>query len=310
MYNQNQHEEPKVPMSKRIARWIGILSSLFVVGFIAYWAFNLGRRDATEVPVVAALEGETRTQPENDEARDEDYQGLEVNDVLEGEDPSTSADINLAPEPEDLSDVEPATTSESEGEAEQNASTAQTGDTISENTGNEPLVENDTLTLAAPPKRPELLYVPSNSVETSEQASTQNETESQEQTAQTAQADEPEQPAENAADIEAVLDDITETDAPPPSSGEDFGPRLPSGTPLIQLAANTKAEDTRRQWAQLQADNQDVLGDKELYIEKANVNGKTFYRLRVKGFANSDQTRAACATLMARNVQCLAVAVE
>lgn len=290
--DQRNRGGEKPSFSKRLTRWIGILSSIFVVGFVGYWAFNLGKRDASEVPVIAAMDGEARTAPEGEENTQEDYQGLEVNEVLEGNTPQPDADIALAPDPDDLSNIEPANP---------DADPSETGDPAeaeapSENTGNEELVDNTSLTLDTPPRRPELLYVPSETTAAQEPASPQVEETATEEVVEAPEATQPEPEPEPDPQPEA-----------PAPSGEDLGPRLPAGAPLIQLAANTTADATRSQWAQLQADNQDVLGDKQLYIEKAEVNGKIFYRLRVQGFASSEQTRAACATLMARNVQCLAV---
>ncbi len=320
MYNnQEPGQEPegenKEPFSKRVTRWIGILSSVFVVGFIIYWAYGLGRRDASEVPVVAAMEGETRTAPEDGGEAEESFTGLEVNSVLEGEEPAPSDDVTLAPQPDDLSDVEPATPSE--GEEGENATAEADGDmeTAEED---EELVADTSQSIPTPVRRPELLYVPQDG-----QAAPVAETASTEAPASNDEAEidalveeveantEPETAEVETAEAEPAQEPEPEPEPEPESAAtEESGQTLPSGTPLIQLAANLDAESTRNQWAQLKADNSDILGDKSLYIEKAEVNGQLYYRLRVSGFGSAGETRTACEALMARGVQCLAVAAK
>ncbi len=297
---------------QRVTRWIGILSSVFVVGFLIYWAFSLGRRDTSEVPVIAAMEGDARTAPENQEEEAE-YQDLEVNGVLEGETPEPSSDLNIAPEPDDLSDIEPAEPVDGAVDTDEEAAETETievaeDDLSAENTGDEPVVEDATQEIAAPARRPELLYIPPESDSSNEEAVSETETVAEAAEDSASEADEIDALVEEAQNDLPSIDEEPEPEAEPEPT--PAAATVNPGTPLIQLAANLDEATTRQQWEQLKSENKDILGDKSLYVEKAVVNGTTYYRLRVSGFANSEDTRAACATLMARNVACLAVAAQ
>jgi hypothetical protein len=59
---------------------------------------------------------------------------------------------------------------------------------------------------------------------------------------------------------------------------------------------------TRRAWQNLVARNPDLLASKSLYIERTTSNARVFYRLRVAGFDDTEQTRQMCEALRARGV--------
>ena len=80
---------------------------------------------------------------------------------------------------------------------------------------------------------------------------------------------------------------------------------LPEGTRLIQLGAFDSEAVARRQWDQLSGRHSDLLGGKDHYVQKIDRSGRTFYRLRVAGYANKQETLAACAALTARGLPCM-----
>ena len=59
------------------------------------WAYRLGTRDAAEVPIIRAMEGPTRIQPEDPGGLRAAHQGLEVNSVLAGR-PADAAETRAA----------------------------------------------------------------------------------------------------------------------------------------------------------------------------------------------------------------------
>ena len=69
-------------------------------------------------------------------------------------------------------------------------------------------------------------------------------------------------------------------------------------------------EITRKAWSQLVARNPDLLSSKSLYVERTTGNARVFYRLRVAGFASSEQTRQMCEALRARGVACIPVTLQ
>lgn len=80
---------------------------------------------------------------------------------------------------------------------------------------------------------------------------------------------------------------------------------LPAGTRLIQLGAFDSEAVARRQWQQISGRHSDLLGGKDHYVQKIDSSGRTFYRLRVAGYANKQETLAACAALTARGLPCM-----
>ena len=85
---------------------------------------------------------------------------------------------------------------------------------------------------------------------------------------------------------------------------------LQRGTRLVQLGAFDSEAITRKAWDQLVARNPDLLASKSLYIERTTANARVFYRLRVAGFTNTDQTREMCEALRARGIDCIPVTLQ
>jgi hypothetical protein len=85
---------------------------------------------------------------------------------------------------------------------------------------------------------------------------------------------------------------------------------LSAGTRLVQLGAYDSEAITRKAWAQLVAKNGDLLGSKSLYVERTTSNARVFYRLRVAGFENTEQTRVMCEALRARSIDCIPVTLQ
>ena len=88
-----------------IVNVLGAMTSLALVVGVGVWGYWLVMRDVSGVPVVRALEGPLRVQPENPGGEPADYQGLAVNAVAAQGAASPPADrLTLAPRPVDLSE--------------------------------------------------------------------------------------------------------------------------------------------------------------------------------------------------------------
>lgn len=98
--------------------------------------------------------------------------------------------------------------------------------------------------------------------------------------------------ATQVAAVEAPSDDLSTIPLPPTAR-------------LIQLGAFDSEAVARRQWEQISARHGDLLGGKEYYVQKIDRSGRIFYRLRVAGYANKQETQAACAALTARGLPCM-----
>lgn len=85
---------------RRLANALGALASLALVVGIVIWGYKLVMRDVHGVPVVRAIEGPLRVQPENPGGESASHQGLAVNRIAaEGSAAPTADTLRLAPRP-------------------------------------------------------------------------------------------------------------------------------------------------------------------------------------------------------------------
>lgn len=85
---------------------------------------------------------------------------------------------------------------------------------------------------------------------------------------------------------------------------------LPVGTRMIQIGAFDSEAIARQQWDRFSSLHADMLWDKEPFVQRTNNSGRVFYRLRVAGYVNKEDTRAACAELGARGLPCMSVTLR
>lgn len=105
-------------------------------------------------------------------------------------------------------------------------------------------------------------------------------------------------PAETVPPSEEVqITSIPPTAAPPPSAA-------PKGV-TIQLGSFPDSALAAAAWSKAKSANQDLLGSYSPTIANAQVNGKTWYRLRVAGFADKAAAAAVCEQLSANGQACI-----
>ena len=75
---------------------------------------------------------------------------------------------------------------------------------------------------------------------------------------------------------------------PPPAAREVAAP---GAARLVQLGAFDSEEITRKAWRSWSRGTATCSASKSLYVERTTANARVFYRLRVAGFENTDQTR-------------------
>ena len=95
--------------------------------------------------------------------------------------------------------------------------------------------------------------------------------------------------------------------APPEQPVEIDESAIPQGAHMIQLGAFDSEQVALLQWAGLVDGQPDLLEGKQRYIEQTTSGGRTLFRLRAVGYASVNETRAACAALAARGLQCIPV---
>jgi hypothetical protein len=292
-----------------------------LVGLMGLWAYRLGTRDASEVPIIKAMQGPTRIEPEIPGGLQAANKGHEINKVLEGgaapaprdpivleETPQLAEEDRPQPELELALRAPDETANPGDREAELGALVAEAianneatapGDLVkpAPDLGGSPLVAGDVEELAA----------------------------------EEDEASEPEvaalsgpRPVSRPANLVRVRAKPTPVATPktvpvrsaPAPQAAAAAPQirevntLSSGSRLVQLGAYDSDAVARHAWRKLVAANSDLLSSKSLYIERATSNARVFYRLRVAGFSNTDQTRDLCEALRARSIDCIPVTLR
>lgn len=92
--------------------------------------------------------------------------------------------------------------------------------------------------------------------------------------------------------------------APAPKPTPATAPAASGGSYKIQLGALSSDAEARALWSKITAKHGDVVKGSPVIV-KAEVNGKTYYRLRASGFASADAAKKACATLSGRGQACM-----
>lgn len=305
-----------------LRRGVSAVVFLALVGTMGVWAYRLGTRDAMDVPIVRAMQGPARVAPEDPGGYQAAHQGREINKVLEGRPvpvPRQTVLLEAAPplSDEDRPKSELAVASQSKAVAEMVERAALQGPSAE-------LEAEEAIALVKP--APDL-SAPDLSADAEDMAG----------------------PDAEAAEVEAIVEEEIETAAvsgprpfsrpanlvriSAPAKTEQVAVRKPAppappapapaaastarevssvsaGSRMVQLGAFDSEANTRAAWNQLVAANGDLLRSKSLYVERATNNARVFYRLRVAGFENTDQTRQMCESLRARSIDCIPVTVR
>jgi hypothetical protein len=271
-------------------QWVGALISLTLVIGVIYWVFELGRRDATEVPVIQAMVGEARELPENSGGPEVDNQGLQVNEVL-GSDATAPVEpeTTLAPPPQRVvaEDVTPPVVAPQTPLTLVPVEPTQTPPETPPETPVE-TTSASTLPPSIPGADPNMVR-PSRRVQTA--------------------ALSPNADLLSDAIASAILEATTEPTAQAIESTSAQTTPAPSfaGEKMIQLGAYDDEESANRDYDLLLEDNQDLMGRLVRFVERREAGGRVFYRLRARGFTNMEAAADMCSALLARSVQCIAV---
>jgi cell division septation protein DedD len=313
-------------ISARLRRAAGAGLFLLLVIAMAVWAWRLGTRDAAEVPIIRAMEGPARVQPADPGGLQASHQGLEVNSVLGGIPaplPARDEAPRVVPPPVALTDED--------GPQGELVVAVPDFPTVAPEAGED-------LRMPMQEEGPELLAGPATDEATPDAS---DEVAALVAAALGERGAEGEEPGEIAAagprprvrPSGHVVRASAPASAPAPvrtaaatttgtATGTGAAPAAPTparptevtrlnpGTRLVQLGAFDSEAMARQTWSQLVGRHGDLLGAKSLYLERATHNARVFYRLRVAGFQNTDQTRMLCESLRARGVDCIPVTLN
>ncbi|MFY2824873.1 SPOR domain-containing protein [Ruegeria sp. MALMAid1280] len=326
-YSDDMHgyeEAPRTAGLSRIFNAMGAVASLALVAGIGVWGYKLVMRDVSGVPVVRAIEGPMRIQPENPGGTPADHQGLAVNAVAAVGTAAPPADrLILAPRPVSLTDEDtpveplkptPAVHVVQEEISNQEAAQLRQGTVdalVSELAGDAARIDEpteqgvqlaalslpdeepaiDPADLAAQLPDPELAALPG------VRRSLRPITRPARATPSSITSNSSTEAAINAAVKAAV--------------GVDIDPdTLSKGTRMAQLGAYESSDVARAEWDRLNSRFGDYMDGKQRVIQKTSRGGRTFYRLRVLGFDDLSDSRQFCAALEARGADCIPVAAR
>ena len=306
----------------------GALISVALVAGVGVWGYNLLTRDASGVPVVLALDGPMRVQPDNPGGRQAAHQGLAVNGVQSDGVAADAADrLVLAPDGAGVT---------GDDQAGLRSPTPIMPDNLAQAT-----IEISAPALLTPQKNIQVQpAVADVAIEPNQLSATDKATVKAlavaDQLAQgvtpLSSVGQPEKPALKlvdisvpgvkhsarpslrpvalnttpaAAPVEVVAAQVVSSPAREVSASD-----VKTGTRLAQLGAFDSEEIARKEWDKLYGRFTEYLEGKSRVIQKAQSGGRTFYRLRAMGFDDLSDARRFCSALLAEKAACIPVKVR
>lgn len=315
----------------RLVGGLGAAVSLALIVGLGVWGYRLAVRDVTGVPVVRAVEGPMRVQPENPGGLATAHQGFSVNDIqAEGPAADAADRLALAPRPVELdagdvpaetqaevaaadpAPAAPASVDSAPGDTlvvaglETGAGAGPDGETVltevTDTAAPMPLSEADVNAAVIAAVMAEQI-IPASVPGVAVSPRPGHRPAGFAQTLASARAAQP-QVAGGVSDDDATGPVAA---AAPANAREVAAEDVPVGTRLVQLGAYESADVARDEWAKLAVQFEDYLEGKTRVVMQASSGGKTFYRLRAMGFEDLAEARRLCAVLMASRAACIPV---
>ncbi len=301
-YNQADYVAP-LGLLRLGLNWIGAVASVTLVVGLVYWVFQLGTRNPNEIPIIRAMEGPARTQPDNPGGSQANHQGLAVNAVQsEGSAEKPAETVVLAPQQQPLTTEDIA---QKELARIQPVLRPASKNTPAETQKDTPIavqdpVEQAILAAVDPAPQPtvqdptlivESVVVKTNSIviSSSKQAPMQSLL-----------------PRTRPANLVKRIEDTTTIAAQPDADTNS----VPIGTRLVQLGAYDTEAIAAKEWDRLIGKHSDLMAGKKRLVQSATSGGRVFYRLRAMGFETVEDSRNLCSALLARGIPCIPVAAR
>ena len=304
--------EPGVPQravafAQSWVQWAGAATSGALVLGVVVWGYQLAVRDVSGVPVIRALEGPARMAPENPGGDQAAHVGLAVNEV--------AGSGVAAPGPQRVV-LAPAATELSPDDAPMAALRP-----LPEGPQAQEPPDAEASPVATPV--PDLSADPEATPEGTAEGTAQN-TDPAAETAETASeeaipadvpgvARSPRPQPRPGRDLEAEAAALAVARAlgGEPSEVVELDPAdLPAGTRVVQLGAFDSPDLARVEWDKVAARFEALMAGKKRIVQEAVSGGRSFWRLRVEGFADVEATRQFCAALVAEGANCIPTVVK
>ncbi|MBZ4023415.1 hypothetical protein CKO11_13210 [Rhodobacter sp. TJ_12] len=313
------------PPMQRWVQWAGAASSVALVIGVVIWGYKLAVRDVSGVPIIRAMEGPARVAPENPGGDLAAHVGLAVNEVAGSGLAAPGPDrVVLAPEPTDLAPddapmaalrplpeiapPEEAATPEVEAEGEDIAAlpvpdrarpTPEGAPTPDRADAPEPGIE----AAVAAAMQDILEEEPAEAVAPEEEAAVPPEDIISPDVPGLARSPRPVPRPARDLQAEAAAAARAQADG---AEVEELDPaEVPAGTRVVQLGAFDSPEIARAEWDRAMRRFDALMIGKRRIVQEAISGGRSFWRLRVEGFANVDEARQFCAALVAEGANCI-----
>jgi len=337
--------------SRRISKLVntaGAVMSVALIAGVGIWGYRLLVRDVTGVPVVRALDGPMRVQPENPGGAQTAHQGLAVNRVQsDGVAEPTAQRLVLAPTGAGVTEEDQAGLRRPVPR-ENATSVAEAADVeIAENQGDEIIAPALLQEAVTAPNLPAVID-DGEGVEVAMIDPTASEPSATDRAVAEAMAlaDEIATKAEPLSELNEVTAKVPVAIISASIAGVSRSPRpsgrpaglnttpatasvevvaaqvvsapatevdaetISAGTRLAQLGAYDTAEIAQKEWDRLYGRFTEYMEGKSRVIQKAQSGGRTFYRLRAMGFEDLSDARRFCSALLAEKAACIPVKVR
>lgn len=341
-YDSADGVAPPAPAS-RLVQYAGAATSVALILGVVVWGYRLAVRDVTGVPVIRALQGPARIAPEDPGGDLARHVGLSVNAVAGTGVAAPGPDqVILAPDVTGLSEedtpmaaLKPLPRLATGGGAEAANTTGETTAEMTPTPAALPMPNLPVANLTADAAR-SAGALPTDA----EAAALDAAPPATDQAATDQAATDPADPAatetaSNAAPIiPASVPGVVRSPRPQARPGADLVAEaaaravavslggeapavieldpaaLPEGTRLVQLGAFDTPDLARAEWDRVATRFEAMMDDKKRVVQEAASGGRTFYRLRVQGFADVDEARRFCAALVAEGTNCIPALVR
>jgi hypothetical protein len=323
----------------RIANLTGAALSVALIVGVTVWGYRLVMRDVNGIPVVRAMEGPMRIQPETPGGSTAENIGLAVNEVAATGTAAPPPDrIVLAPRPVALDDEDLATAelmavaqifpmpqpsaaplaADAPQLADGSAAAGPAGENgaPSDSLTGEARIETVAMSRAEPDSMASMVdqilaQVLKDEAAPSDAALTEASITVPRVEGGISQSLRPQARPATMVRQAALKSAALATPAAAAVAVLDVDPdSIPAGTRLVQLGAYDSPEVAKREWDRIAARFGDYLEGKSRVIQLAESGGRNFYRLRAMGFADINDARRFCSALVAERAECIPVSAK
>jgi len=259
------------------ASWIGAGLSLALAIAIGMWAYQTIMRDVSGVPVIKASSDPMRVAPENPGGLSAQNKGLSVNRVAEEVASKAPDQVMLAPSPVSLSEDDLASGALRAQNSENSGVVLNAPIPLDINNLPDDLLNDSSARDGIALPADGTIRKQSDSIEDALKLALQNN----ESSVGLAQAIRPPKRPSNLAPIGSAA--------------------------LVQLGAFDSEAVAKAEWQRLDKRFSSFMRGRDRLIVKATSGGRDFYRLRAVGFADIDDAKRFCATMVAGDVDCIPI---